>query len=449
MPALNLDVLNAEQRAAVLAPDGPILILAGAGSGKTRAITYRIAHLLGERNVDPREVLAVTFTNKAAGEMRERVAALIEGAQAPWVSTFHSACARILRAEASAVGYQQNYSILDEGDSMSVIRDVIEAAGLPDSPAPELARARFEQAKNEAISTDELAARAESGRDNAIAQLYRLYRERLRTINAMDFSDLQLLAYELFRDHPEILEKYQRRAAHLMVDEYQDTNRVQYLLVKALSARSGNICVVGDEDQSDLQMAPAPTSATSWISSTTFPTRKSSSLNRITARPRPSSRQRARSFSIIASARKKPSGPRTRAARRSPISPRWPSATRRILSRAKSRPCRKPTSSVHSEVVVFYRVNAQSRVIEEALVRRRLPYFVVGGHRFYELKENSRPARLSQNDRPVLRMRSQSRTGCSAYRRAESARALSGDEGNVGAREHHYAGSAEPARNSA
>src|ERR1700730_18166201 len=155
MASLNLEVLNPEQRAAVLAPDGPILILAGAGSGKTRAITYRIAHLLGERNVDPREVLAVTFTNKAAGEMRERVAALIEGAQVPWVSTFHSAGARILRAEAAAVGYEKNFSILDEGDSMSLIRDVIESAALADSPAPELARARIEQAKNEATSSAE------------------------------------------------------------------------------------------------------------------------------------------------------------------------------------------------------------------------------------------------------------------------------------------------------
>src|SRR5579872_5698430 len=248
--SLDLDVLNPEQRAAVLAPDGPILILAGAGSGKTRAITYRIAHLLGERNADPREVLAVTFTNKAAAEMRERVAALIEGSAPPWVSTFHSACARILRAEARAVGFEQNFSILDEGDSLGLLRDVIEEAALTDSPTPEIARARIEQAKNEAISPAELAAKAESGRDNAIAHIYRLYRERLRVINAMDFSDLQLLTYELFRDHPEILEKYQRRAAHLMVDEYQDTNRVQYLLVRALSSRTGNICVVGDEDQS-------------------------------------------------------------------------------------------------------------------------------------------------------------------------------------------------------
>src|ERR1700683_5404212 len=165
MASLNLDVLNSEQRAAVLAPDGPILILAGAGSGKTRAITYRIAHLLGERNADPREVLAVTFTNKAAGEMRERVAALLDGAQPPWVSTFHSACARILRAEARTIGFEQNFSILDEGDSMSLVRDVIEAAALADSPTPELARSRIEQAKNEAISPAELAAKAESGVD--------------------------------------------------------------------------------------------------------------------------------------------------------------------------------------------------------------------------------------------------------------------------------------------
>src|SRR5271163_3773182 len=138
MSSLNLDVLNSEQRAAVLAPDGPILILAGAGSGKTRAITYRIAHLMRERGADPRQVLAVTFTNKAAGEMRERVAGLIEGVEPPWVSTFHSACARILRHEARAVGYEANFSILDESDSMALIREVIEDAALADSPAPEL-----------------------------------------------------------------------------------------------------------------------------------------------------------------------------------------------------------------------------------------------------------------------------------------------------------------------
>ena len=386
MASLNLDVLNSEQRAAVLAPDGPILILAGAGSGKTRAITYRIAHLLGERNIDPREVLAVTFTNKAAGEMRERVGALIDGAQAPWVSTFHSACARILRAEAHAVGYEQNYSILDEGDSMSVIREVIEAAALADSPAPELARARFEQAKNEAVSADELAARAETGRDNAIAHLYRLYRERLRTINAMDFSDLQLLAYELFRDHPEILEKYQRRATHLMVDEYQDTNRVQYLLVKALSARSGNICVVGDEDQSIYKWRGADIRNILDFEHD-FP---NAQIFKLEQNYRSTKTILAAAGAVISHNRERKEktlwtenegGEKVTYFTAMTERDEADFIAREIASLVEANKFRP------ADVVVFYRVNAQSRIIEEALVRRRLPYFVVGGHRFYELKE--------------------------------------------------------------
>ncbi len=383
---MNLEVLNPEQRAAVLAPDGPILILAGAGSGKTRAITYRIAHLLGERNVDPREVLAVTFTNKAAGEMRERVAALIDGAQAPWVSTFHSACARILRAEARAVGYEQNFSILDEADSMSLIRDIIEEAALADSPAPELARARIEQAKNEAISPAELAGRAETGRDNAIAHLYRLYRERLRAINAMDFSDLQLLTYELFRDHPEILEKYQRRAAHLMVDEYQDTNRVQYLLVKALSARTGNICVVGDEDQSIYKWRGADIRNILDFEHD-FP---NAQIFKLEQNYRSTKTILAAAGAVIAHNRERKEkilwtenegGEKVTYFTAMTERDEADFIAREVASLVESNKSRP------ADVVVFYRVNAQSRIIQEALVRRRLPYFVVGGHRFYELRE--------------------------------------------------------------
>jgi DNA helicase II / ATP-dependent DNA helicase PcrA len=384
--ALDLDVLNSEQRAAVLAPDGPILILAGAGSGKTRAITYRIAHLLGERNADPREVLAVTFTNKAAGEMRERVAALLDGAAPPWVSTFHSACARILRAEARTIGFEQNFSILDEGDSMSLVRDVIEAAALADSPTPELARSRIEQAKNEAISPAELAAKSESGRDTAIAHIYRLYRERLRTINAMDFSDLQLLAYELFRDHPEILEKYQRRATHLMVDEYQDTNRVQYLLVKALSARSGNICVVGDEDQSIYKWRGADIRNILDFEHD-FP---NAQIFKLEQNYRSTKTILAAAGAVIAHNRERKektlwteneSGEKVTYFTAMTERDEADFIAREIASMVEANKYRP------ADVVVFYRVNAQSRIIQEAMVRRRLPYFVVGGHRFYELKE--------------------------------------------------------------
>src|SRR5208337_556355 len=220
---------------------------------KTRALTYRIAHILAERKASPAEMLAVTFTNKAADEMRQRVASLVggdNGARIPWVSTFHSACARILRQEGHVLGYDRNFSILDEGDSLTTIRRVLDDAALADSPPVELARARIEQAKNEAVTPDEMQARARPGREASIAQIYRLYQQRMREMNTMDFCDLQLQTWLLFERFPEILEKWQRRAAHLLVDEYQDTNRVQYLIVKALAARSGNLCVVGDPDQS-------------------------------------------------------------------------------------------------------------------------------------------------------------------------------------------------------
>jgi DNA helicase-2/ATP-dependent DNA helicase PcrA len=385
MSGLNLDVLNPEQRAAVLAPDGPILILAGAGSGKTRAITYRIAHLLGERGADPREVLAVTFTNKAAGEMRERVAALMGGAEPPWVSTFHSACARILRQEARAVGYEPNFSILDEADSMALIRDVIEDAALADSPAAELARARIEQFKNEAIEASEILERAETGRETAIAHIYRAYRERLRAINAMDFSDLQLLTYELFRDNPGALERWQRRAVHLLVDEYQDTNRVQYLLVRALSAQSANICVVGDEDQSIYRWRGADIRNILDFERD-FPAARIFKLE-----------QNYRSTKTILAA----AGAVIRNNRERKEKRLWTENAggeqityyTGITERDEADFIAREISSLTAnqfrpaDVVIFYRVNAQSRIIEEALVRRRVPYYVVGGLRFYERKE--------------------------------------------------------------
>ncbi len=251
MSSFDLDKLNPEQRDAVTAPDGPILILAGAGSGKTRILTHRIAYLLAERKVAPEEILAVTFTNKAAREMRERVGALMGGeASRLWISTFHSACARILRREAGGLGFSADFTIFDEGDSLSLLRRIIEEAALSDSPTPELARARIDQAKNEALSPERFAAAAAGPRDQAVAKIYQLYQARMRAMNALDFDDLQFLTRELFERDPAALARWQARAVYLLVDEYQDTNHVQYLLVRALSARTENLCVVGDEDQS-------------------------------------------------------------------------------------------------------------------------------------------------------------------------------------------------------
>jgi DNA helicase II / ATP-dependent DNA helicase PcrA len=387
MSSTRLDNLNPEQRAAVLAPDGPILILAGAGSGKTRVLTYRIAHLLGERNADPRRVLAVTFTNKAAAEMRDRVGALLgPAARPPWVSTFHSMCARILRQECAALGFDRNFSILDESDSVTMLRGVIEEATLADAPPLELVRARIEQAKNEAISPAAMATSAGSARETAIANLYRLYQERMRAINAMDFADLQMLAWMLFDQDREVLVRWQSHAEHLLVDEYQDTNHVQYLLVRTLSARSANVCVVGDEDQSIYRWRGADIRNILAFESD-FPDATIFKLE-----------QNYRSTKVILAAaggvicnntERKEKTLWTENETGEPVV-YYTGMTERDEADFIAREVARLVASgafKPADFVVFYRVNAQSRVIEEALVRRRVPYYVVGGVRFYEQRD--------------------------------------------------------------
>ncbi len=387
MPSLSLDDLNPAQREAVLAADGPILILAGAGSGKTRVITYRIAYLLGERNVAPNEILAVTFTNKAAAEMRERVAALLgENAEPPWISTFHSACARILRKEARALGYEPGFSILDEADSLSVIRAVIQEAALADSPTPELARARIEQAKNEALSPEQVAAEAESGPHTAFAHIYRLYQERLRAMNAMDFNDLLLMTWRLFSEHAEILERWQRRALHLLVDEYQDTNHLQYLLVRMLSERSGNIAVVGDEDQSIYRWRGADIRNILDFERD-FP---SARIFKLEQNYRSTKTILAAAGAVIRNNRERKEKNLWTENESGEKVTWYTGLTERDEADYVAREIASLTQSPNTrpaDIVVFYRVNAQSRVIEEALVRRRVAYYVVGGMRFYELRE--------------------------------------------------------------
>src|SRR5712664_1081834 len=383
---MNLDDLNPAQRAAVLAPDGPILILAGAGSGKTRVLSYRIAHLLAERKAIPEQTLAVTFTNKAASEMRARVASLMGGASRfPWVSTFHSACARILRQEIAALGYDRNFSILDEGDAMAVIRRVLEDAQLADSPPPELVRARIDQVKNEAMFPEGLAQIAADGRERVIAQLYALYQQRLREMNALDFNDLLLLTHQLFEANPGVLARWQERAAHLLVDEYQDTNHVQYLLVRALSARSGNLCVVGDEDQSIYRWRGADIRNILDFERD-YPNAEIFKLE-----------QNYRSTKTILAA----AGGVIRNNTERKIKNLWTEndsgepvtyftgVTERDEADFIALEIGRLTAAggKPADVVIFYRVNAQSRVIEEALVRRRIPYYVVGGVRFYEQRD--------------------------------------------------------------
>jgi DNA helicase II / ATP-dependent DNA helicase PcrA len=385
---LGFEDLNPPQREAVLAPDGPILILAGAGSGKTRVLTYRIAYLLAHQKAAPESTLAVTFTNKAAGEMHDRIAALVGGgSRLPWVSTFHSACARILRHEAASLGYRTNFSILDESDATTVLRRVIEDAALPGAPPVEAARARIEQLKNEAKAPAAFAATASNGdREAALAAIYRLYQERRRAMNTMDFGDLLLNVHMILESDPAALLRWQSRAENLLVDEYQDTNRVQYLLVRALSARTGNLCVVGDEDQSIYRWRGADIRNILDFERD-FPQARIFKLE-----------QNYRSTkTILAAAGAVISNNRERKEKRlwtenstGDAVTYFTGVTERDEADFIASEIGKLTGGgdfASADVVVFYRVNAQARVIEEALVRRRVPYYVVGGLRFYDHRE--------------------------------------------------------------
>ena len=243
--------LNPQQRAAVETTEGPLLVLAGAGSGKTRVLTYRIAHLIASCRARPDEILALTFTNKAAGEMRERLARLLgPPAARVWMGTFHSACLRVLRESAGRVGLPTGFVVYDEADQAAVLRDVCRELNVNDRlfPLRQIA-ARIDQAKNEGVGPRAFAARPHDFLDEKVARVYARYEAVLKANGALDFGDLLLLAVEALERDPDLLERYRRRTRYVHVDEYQDTNRVQYRLVRLLSGGTGNLCVVGDDDQ--------------------------------------------------------------------------------------------------------------------------------------------------------------------------------------------------------
>ncbi|HEX7277522.1 MAG TPA: UvrD-helicase domain-containing protein, partial [Acidimicrobiales bacterium] len=246
-----LDHLNPVQREAVTHPGGPLLIIAGAGSGKTRVLTSRVGWLIKEQGVSPFEILAITFTNKAADEMKHRVGALVGSvAQKMWVSTFHSACVRILRRDAQEIGYTSSFTIYDQADAERLTAYVLRDLNIdPKKFPPRTVHAVISAAKNELIGVDAYADRARSIYERRIAEVYREYQRRLVEANAMDFDDLLTKAVELLRKAPDVLEGYQERFKHVLVDEYQDTNKAQNELVKLISHRHRNICVVGDGDQ--------------------------------------------------------------------------------------------------------------------------------------------------------------------------------------------------------
>ncbi len=382
-----LDSLNPEQREAVLNIEGPLLILAGAGSGKTRVITSRVAYIVGDGHANPEEVLAVTFTNKAAEEMRERVEALLgSDCRSMWISTFHSLCARLLRREAPAIGLSRDFVIYDSSDQLTVVKQALKELHIDDSVVqPRAALSRISQAKNMMEGPDAVAASAGwNRRDEQIAKVYSFYLNALKESTALDFDDLLLKTVELFEQSSNVRAKYAERFRFVLVDEYQDTNRPQYLLIRRLAEGHRNLCVVGDPDQSIYK----------W---------RGADLRNILDFERDFSEARIikleqnyRSTTIILDAATAViSQNRNRKEKRL-----WTDRSggaRLAYFRGSDdleeadfimRTARAGLADdVDASVAVLYRTNAQSRTIEDALMREGLAYKIVGGVRFYERRE--------------------------------------------------------------
>ncbi|MGW0971649.1 DNA helicase PcrA [Streptomyces sp. NPDC002516] len=402
-PAALLDGLNENQRAAVVHSGSPLLIVAGAGSGKTRVLTHRIAHLLGERNVHPGQILAITFTNKAAGEMKERVEALVgPRANAMWVMTFHSACVRILRRESKTLGFTSSFSIYDAADSKRLMALVCRDLDLdPKRFPPKSFSAKISNLKNELIDEEDFAAQATDGFEKTLAQAYAMYQSRLREANALDFDDLIMTTVNLLRAFPDVAEHYRRRFRHVLVDEYQDTNHAQYALVRELVGTSehpvdvppseydlppAELCVVGDADQSIYAFRGA-TIRNILQFEEDYPNATTILLE-----------QNYRSTQTILSAAnaviernesRRPKNLWTNAGAGSNITG-YVADTEHDEAQFVADEIDRLTDAGEAragDVAVFYRTNAQSRVFEEVFIRVGLPYKVVGGVRFYERKE--------------------------------------------------------------
>src|SRR5580765_5013653 len=382
-----LDALNPEQRDAVLHIRGPLLILAGAGSGKTRVITSRIAYLVGDGHAQPDEILAVTFTNKAAEEMRERVAALLgSDCSRMWVSTFHSLCARLLRREAPAIGLSCDFVIYDSADQLSVVKQALKELHIDDSYVqPRAALSRISHAKNRMETPDDVAgATSWNRRDELIAKVYAYYLKTLKDSNALDFDDLLLKTVDLFEQSERVRNKYAEQFRFVMVDEYQDTNRPQYLLISRLAGVHRNLCVVGDPDQSIYKWRGADLRNILDFEQD-FPEARIVKLERnyrstqiiLDAASGVISRNRNRKDKHLWTDRK--GGDRITYFRGGDELEEADFITR--TARASL------ADDVEARVAVLYRTNAQSRTFEDALMREGVAYKIVGGVRFYERKE--------------------------------------------------------------
>jgi DNA helicase-2/ATP-dependent DNA helicase PcrA len=389
-----IDGLNPQQQEAVQHAGSPLLVVAGAGSGKTRVLTRRIAYLLAERNVAPYEVLAITFTNKAAGEMKERVAELVgDRARSMWVSTFHSACVRILRKEAQLLGYSNSFTIYDQSDSLRLITLVMRDMNLDSKRyAPRAVQSLISSAKNELLGPADYLNQSKNQFDQIVADVYAIYQKRLTSANSMDFDDLIAKTVEVLQRHPEARAKYRSRFRHILVDEYQDTNHAQYILIKELvgDVRDGfpiaELCVVGDADQSIYAFRGANIRNILQFEAD-YPQARTILLE-----------QNYRSTQNILSAANAVISNNENRKEKNLWSESGAGATlvgyvaesehdeaeyvvseiSRLRDLGKSNP---------GDTAIFYRTNAQSRVFEEVFLRSGIPYKVVGGVRFYERRE--------------------------------------------------------------
>jgi DNA helicase-2/ATP-dependent DNA helicase PcrA len=383
------NLLNKEQCEAAITVDGPLLILAGAGSGKTRVLTYRIAHMIEDLNIYPSQILAITFTNKAAGEMKDRVRSLVGNvADNMWISTFHSSCVRILRREIDKLGYNKNFTIYDSYDQKSLIKQCMKELNIneKDLTDSEILN-KISSAKNELISSDRYKKENESDfRKNKIADIYVLYQKRLKANNALDFDDLIFKAVELLKNDKEVLEFYHRKFRYIMVDEYQDTNKAQYELIKLLVDEKENICVVGDDDQCIYAWRGADVTNILDFEKD-YPAAKVVKLE-----------QNYRSYGNILNAanevirnnsQRKDKALRTEKECGEKIN-LYRAFTDRdeanfVASQIKA--IMKEENKSYKDFAILYRMNSQSRIFEESFRKTLIPYKIIGGLKFYDRKE--------------------------------------------------------------
>lgn len=384
---IDLDTLNGPQREAVLCTEGPLLVLAGAGSGKTRVLTHRIAHLVEDLNVAPWQIMAITFTNKAAAEMRERLQSLIGGgARGMWVSTFHSMCVRILRTDCERVGFAKGFTIYDDSDSKRLVEQIMDELNIDKKryPIPAL-RNRISQAKNDLQVAEVFAEKTSDQVGQVAARVYTRLQERLRQLNAFDFDDLLLYTWLLLKNHPDVLAAYQNRFRYLMVDEYQDTNHAQYVLTQLLAAAHKNIMVVGDDDQSiyswrgadlrnildfekDYPEARVVKLEENYRSMGNILAAANAVIaNNLTRKPKKlfTSKLAGDKISVYSATDERDEG-------------RW------IASEIEHQ---HGEGMSYNQIAVFYRTNAQSRMLEDMLMRAGVPYRLIGGTRFFDRAE--------------------------------------------------------------